>query len=295
MSTLAKRNNSVKNNCAKVSTKSFTVNCLEKHGIHLKKQFGQNFLVDSNVINRIIDFSKVISNDYVIEVGPGIGSLTCALLNVGANVVSIEADETLVPALLENVEPRSTHFSLVLKDALKIDCHDIPFSPNKFIANLPYSVAARLIIDFFKKFESLESACVMVQKEVADRICAVPGNKDYGAYTVKIQSIVDIEDRFDVSRNSFLPPPRIDSSVIRLVKKDNLPAEISDIFKTANALFCNRRKTIYNCAISSFGKDNSTNIKEWFKSCNIDSGLRAEVLSIKDFHNLASKLNIFMR
>lgn len=282
-------------NCEKVSTKSFTVNCLDRHGIHLKKKFGQNFLIDSNIVNRIIDLSGVMPDDKVIEVGPGIGSLTCALLNVGANVASVEADVTLVPALLENVEARSAQFKLILKDALKIDSRDLPFCPNKFIANLPYSVASRLIIDFFKKFESLESACVMVQKEVADRICAKPGNKDYGAYSVKIQSIADVEDRFDVSRNSFLPPPRVDSSVIRLVKKDNLPAEIDDIFKTANALFCNRRKTIYNCAISSFGKDNATNIRSWFESCNIDPSLRAEVLSIKDFHNLASKLYIFMR
>lgn len=282
-------------NCEKVSTKSFTVNCLERHGIHLKKKFGQNFLIDSNVIDRIIDLSGVTSDDHVIEVGPGIGSLTCALLNVGADVTSIEADNTLVPALLENIEPRASHFTLVLKDALKVTCRDLPYPPSKFIANLPYSVAARLIIDFFQKFDSLNSACVMVQKEVADRICAEPMCKDYGAYTVKIQSIVDVVGRFDVSRNSFLPPPRVDSTVIKLVKKENISADIDDIFKVANALFCNRRKTVYNCALAFFGKESATNIKNWFAECDIDAGLRAEVLSIKDFQNLASKLNIFMR
>lgn len=282
-------------NCEKISTKSFTVNCLERHGIHLKKKFGQNFLIDSNVIDRIIDLSGVGSDDHVIEVGPGIGSLTCALLNVGADVTSIEADNTLVPALIENVEPKSSHFTLVLNDALKVTRGDLPYPPSKFIANLPYSVAARLIIDFFQKFESLSSACVMVQKEVADRICAEPGNKDYGAYTVKIQSIADIAGRFDVSRKSFLPPPRVDSTVIKLVKKDNIQTRIDDIFRVANALFCNRRKTVYNCAISFFGKENALNIKKWFEECDIDAGLRAEVLSIKDFQNLASKLHIFMR
>lgn len=282
-------------NCEKISTKSFTVNCLERHGIHLKKKFGQNFLIDSNVIDRIIDLSGVGSDDHVIEVGPGIGSLTCALLNVGADVTSIEADNTLVPALIENVEPKSSHFTLVLNDALKVTRGDLPYPPSKFIANLPYSVAARLIIDFFQKFESLSSACVMVQKEVADRICAEPGNKDYGAYTVKIQSIADIAGRFDVSRKSFLPPPRVDSTVIKLVKKDNIQTRIDDIFRIANALFCNRRKTVYNCAISFFGKENALNIKKWFEECDIDAGLRAEVLSIKDFQNLASKLHIFMR
>ena len=282
-------------NCEKVSTKSFTVNCLDRHGIHLKKKFGQNFLIDSNIVDRIIDLSGITLDDKVIEVGPGIGSLTCALLNTGADVTSIEADNTLVPAWLENVQPCSCHFSLVLKDALKVNSDDLLYSPSKFIANLPYSVAARLIIVFFQKFESLDSACVMVQKEVADRICATPENKDYGAYTVKIQSIADVEGRFDVSRNSFLPPPRVDSSVIKLAKKDNLSAEIDDIFKTANALFCNRRKTVYNCALAFFGKESATNIKNWFAECGIDPGLRAEVLSIEDFQILASKLNIFMR
>ncbi|HIS40692.1 MAG TPA: 16S rRNA (adenine(1518)-N(6)/adenine(1519)-N(6))-dimethyltransferase RsmA [Candidatus Aphodovivens avistercoris] len=218
---------------------------LQAHGLATKKAFGQNFLINDDVLAKIIDLAQVQGSDRVLEVGPGIGTLTIALLKHAGRVVSVERDADLPAVLAETCAPWADRFALIGKDALELsadelraafaglagleaeaqraagapaDCADAPM-PNKFVANLPYAVAATIVLDFFERFPSLQSATVMVQKEVADRMAAEPGTKNYGAYTVKLRLHAQPTGRFAVGPGNFFPPPHVDSAVIRLDRR----------------------------------------------------------------------------
>ena len=204
---------------------------LEDHGLYTKKRFGQNFLVNDSVIERILDLAQLGSwdgvpaeKDVALEVGPGIG----ALLERAAACVSIEADRTLVPVLHETCARDSERFALIQADALKVGSDDVadalrslridglPTEPAAFVANLPYQVAATLILRYLQQMPSLRRAVVMVQAEVADRISATPGTKAYGAYTAKLALVGRVTGRFEVGPSNFMPPPHVDSAVVRI-------------------------------------------------------------------------------
>ncbi len=252
---------------------------LDEFGLSTKKSLGQNFLVNDDVIRKIIELSDLESSGshHVLEVGPGIGTLTLALLPRAAHVTSVERDESLLPVLEKTTNKWADKFTLIHKDALNLEPADFtcksshtpknetcdgasannPLSatpPTIFIANLPYAVAATLILGYFQKFESIKSATVMVQREVADRICATPGNKNYGAYTVKLGMHARPVKKFIVGPNNFFPPPHIDSAVVRLDRttpknaqgRPLSPAEVQATCKMADAAFFSRRKTILN-------------------------------------------------
>ena len=297
-----------------LSTPSATRAVLEAHGIGTKYTLGQNFLVNDDVLKKIIALAEVGENDRVLEVGPGIGTLTIALLKHAASVIAIERDPDLPAVLADTLHPWREKFALIEKDALDVTRDDIvsvastmvepggdagcldrassaanetaqwavsqsedclsesryrvavpqeelrPSLPSKLVANLPYAVAATVVLDYFESFPFLDSATIMVQKEVADRMAAAVGTKNYGAYTVKLGLYVEPAGRFAVGPGNFFPPPRVDSAVIRLNRRvplmaDGAPASpevIAAAALMADAAFTNRRKTIANSCKTYF-------------------------------------------
>lgn len=241
---------------------SVTRQVLADHGLSAKYSLGQNFLVNEAIVAKIVALAELEGADNVLEIGPGIGTLTMALLQNAKHVTSIERDTDLPAVLAETLEPWRDSFTLIQKDALDLQLSDLEGqeAPNKLVANLPYAVAATVVLDYFQRIESLESATVMVQKEVADRMAAEPGTKNYGAYTVKLGLYAEPAGRFAVGPGNFFPPPRVDSAVIRLNRRvplmaDGAPASpevIAAAALMADAAFTNRRKTIANSCKTYF-------------------------------------------
>ncbi|HET6498966.1 MAG TPA: 16S rRNA (adenine(1518)-N(6)/adenine(1519)-N(6))-dimethyltransferase RsmA, partial [Coriobacteriia bacterium] len=191
---------------------------LREHGIHTKKALGQHFLIDDNVVGRIVSLAALSGDEPVVEVGPGIGTLTLALCEAAGAVVSVERDARLLP-VLATTTGGCERLEVVCADAVEVAPARLTTSlgpPVALVANLPYAVAATVTLRFFELLSSLRFAVVMVQAEVADRMEATPGSKEYGAYTVKLRLWARPAGRFAVARTCFLPPPRVDSAVLRL-------------------------------------------------------------------------------
>ena len=273
---------------------------LEAFGLATKHRLGQNFLVDNHVIERIMGLAALDGTERVLEVGPGIGTLTLALLQDAARVTSIEADSELEPVLAAHAAKHPT-FRFIMGDALKVPLGDIVAAsggePAVLVANLPYNVAATIILDFFQKMPALRTAVVMVQKEVADRIAAVPGTKAYGSYTVKLGLYAQVAGRFEVPPRCFMPAPHVDSAVVRLDRVEAggqaaVGAETAtppeDIARVVDAAFAQRRKTIRN-SMGATGFDKAV-LDEAFAAAGIAPTARAEALSIPDFIRLAGEL-----
>ena len=292
-----------------------TKETLERFGLATKYRLGQNFLVQDHVIEKIVQLAEVQPTDVVVEVGPGLGTLTVALLDNACAVCSLEADFELEQVLAVTCkEPHPDSFALVMGDALAITpqkvaeaystlptvAHDAATSapmPTKFVSNLPYQVAATLILKFFQELPSLERAVVMVQAEVADRIAAKPSTKAYGAYTAKLSLFAQVTGRFEVGPGNFMPPPRVNSAVVRL---DRIQArnpltskllseeELLHTMRVIDAAFAQRRKTIRNSmSASGFDKDK---LDQAFLATGIAPTVRAEVLTSQDFICLAAAL-----
>lgn len=270
---------------------------LDKESINLKYSLGQNFLINYKIIEHIIQLADVKSDDQILEVGCGIGCLTCALLEAGARVSCVEKDDRLYDLISDITIDYKDKFILVKKDALDLREDDIAVKPNKFVANLPYSIAATLVLDYFDKFKNLKTTTVMVQKEVAQRMMAKSNTKLYGAYSVKLQLRADLEDFFYVGRNNFYPAPRVDSAVVKLVRtKRDLSEEVTNhASKAADAAFFNRRKTILNSFVAYFGKDRQQQIGLLFESCHINPTSRGEALGIEKYILLGQKWSEFMQ
>ncbi len=292
-----------------------TKETLERFGLATKYRLGQNFLVQDYVIEKIVQLAEVQPTDVVVEVGPGLGTLTVALLDRARAVCSLEADSELEQVLAVTCkEPHPDSFALVMGDALAITpqklaeayntlptvAHDAATSapmPTKFVSNLPYQVAATLILKFFQELPSLERAVVMVQAEVADRISAKPSTKAYGAYTAKLSLFAQVTGRFEVSPGNFMPPPRVNSAVVRLdrtqarnplTSKLLSEEELLHTMSVIDAAFAQRRKTIRNSmSASSFDKDK---LDQAFLATGIAPTVRAEVLTSQDFICLAAAL-----
>lgn len=292
-----------------------TKETLERFGLATKYRLGQNFLVQDHVIEKIVQLAEVQPTDVVVEVGPGLGTLTVALLDRARAVCSLEADSELEQVLAVTCkEPHSDSFALVMGDALAITpqkladaystlptvAHDAATSapmPTKFVSNLPYQVAATLILKFFQELPSLERAVVMVQAEVADRISAKPSTKAYGAYTAKLSLFAQVTGRFEVGPGNFMPPPRVNSAVVRLdrtqarnpvTSKLLSEEELLHTMRVIDAAFAQRRKTIRNSmSASGFDKDK---LDQAFLATGIAPTVRAEVLTSQDFICLAAAL-----
>ena len=292
-----------------------TKETLERFGLATKYRLGQNFLVQDHVIEKIVQLAEVQPTDVVVEVGPGLGTLTVALLDRARAVCSLEADSELEQVLAVTCkEPHTDSFALVMGDALAITpqklaeayntlpivAHDAATSapmPTKFVSNLPYQVAATLILKFFQELPSLERAVVMVQAEVADRISAKPSTKAYGAYTAKLSLFAQVTGRFEVGPGNFMPPPRVNSAVVRLdrtqarnplTSKLLSEEELLHTMSVIDAAFAQRRKTIRNSmSASGFDKDK---LDQAFLATGIAPTARAEVLTSQDFICLAAAL-----
>lgn len=292
-----------------------TKETLERFGLATKYRLGQNFLVQDHVIEKIVQLAEVQPTDVIVEVGPGLGTLTVALLDNARAVCSLEADSELEQVLAVTCkEPHPDSFALVMGDALAITpqklaeaystlptvAHDAATSapmPTKFVSNLPYQVAATLILKFFQELPSLERAVVMVQAEVADRIAAKPSTKAYGAYTAKLSLFAQVTGRFEVGPGNFMPPPRVNSAVVRLdrtqarnplTSKLLSEEELLHTMSVIDAAFAQRRKTIRNSmSASGFDKDK---LDQAFLATGIAPTVRAEVLTSQDFICLAAAL-----
>ena len=221
MLTAAESRGSAVGNLSTLASLAATREVLADHGLTAKYSLGQNFLVNDAIVQKIVALAELDGADRVLEIGPGIGTLTMALLKGAAHVTSIERDADLPAVLEETLAPWWDKFTLIQKDALDLQLSDLNAQamPTKLVANLPYAVAATVVLDYFQRIDSLQSATVMVQKEVADRMAADPGTKNYGAYTVKLRLYAQPAGRFPVSPNNFFPPPRVDSAVIRLNRR----------------------------------------------------------------------------
>lgn len=280
-----------------------TKEIIRKFDIRLTKSLGQNFLTDERVVKRIADSADITGEDLVIEVGPGIGSMTVELAARAGRVIAIEIDKHLIPALRENFEG-FTNIDLVNEDVMKADikgiidsaCEKRPagYRNVKVVANLPYYITTPIIMRFLEEDIRLQSMVFMVQKEVAERMTAKPGGKDYGALTVVVQYYSKPEKLFDVPPHSFIPQPDVDSTVIKLCVLETPPVKLinKDIFfKTVKAAFGQRRKTLLN-ALHNSGcfVEGKEQIKSILEGLNISPNRRGETLTITQFAELA---NIF--
>ena len=267
---------------------------LEAFGLATKHRLGQNFLIDNHVIEHICALAELRPDERVLEVGPGIGTLTLALLQEAGKVVSIEADPELEQVLWSH-SVEHPNFAFIMGDALKVDparvAEAVGGEPTVFVANLPYNVAATIILQFFEQMPALERAVVMVQKEVADRIAAAPGNKTYGGYTAKLGLYGRVTGRFEVPPRCFMPAPHVDSAVVRIERAEApLPDGLAaaDVAAAIDAAFAQRRKTIRNSmSANGYGKDA---LDAAFAAADISPTARAETLSTADFIRLAAAL-----
>lgn len=278
---------------SRLASPSATIDVLKRHGLYTRKSLGQHFLVDDNVVGRIVEAARITPGEPVLEIGPGIGTLTDALLGAGSAVVAVEFDERLLP-VLEELDTRAGSLKVVHADAVSVPVERLvtPSGPPKaLIANLPYAVAATVILRFFEELESLERAVVMVQAEVADRIAAVPGTKAYGAYTVKLALHARVAARFPVPPGCFLPPPRVDSAVVTLERIDrDLPADaLRRAARAADAAFTQRRKTLRNSLAAGL-RVGTAQAEAVLAAAGVDASLRAENLSPEDFVALGNAL-----
>lgn len=269
---------------------SATRDVLDAFGLSTKKALGQHFLINDGIVRHICQLAGVNEGDSVVEIGPGIGTLTIALLKEAARVVSIERDTDLPAVLAVTCEPWARSFSLVNRDALEVMPDDLPFAPNKLVSNLPYAVAATLVLDYFERFPSIESATVMLQAEVADRMAAQVGTKNYGAFTVKLSLFARPSGRFSVSPGNFFPPPRVESTVLRLERVDSgLDGKSREAVMTmADAAFANRRKTISNSCRTYFSQVPAAGdlLAAIFAESGIDGRRRGETLGPDEFKML---------
>ena len=274
---------------------------LDRFGLATKHRLGQNFLVDDRVVARILDLAQVGENDVVLEVGPGIGTLTVALLARASAVCSIEADRELEGVLAETCSRCPGRLALVMGDALRVGENDVraaladagvDAAPRLFVSNLPYQVATAVIMRVLIEVPSVERLVVMVQAEVADRISASPGSREYGAYTARLALYGQVTGRFEVAPSCFTPQPRVNSAVVRIDRLADQPLSADELSATTaviGAAFAQRRKTIRN-SMSSSGYDRAE-LDVAFSACGIDPTARAETLAPEQFVSLASALS----
>ena len=281
----------------RLSSHQATKEVVQKHNFKFSKSLGQNFLIDTNVIDRILEGARVKEGDYVIEVGPGIGTLTKEMGRSAEKVVAIEIDKTLIP-ILEETLVDFPNIEVINQDILKVNVQELVKEklnggPVKLVANLPYYITTPIVMKFLEEDIPVTDIVVMVQKEVADRMNAKPNTKDYGALSVAVQYYCDTEIVAKAPRHMFMPQPNVDSTVIGLhVREEQIyHVDNEDIFfKTVKASFGQRRKTLLN-SLGGLGFLSKDQIKEALKEANIDEKRRGETLSIEEFASLSNAVN----
>ena len=269
-----------------------TAELVKKYNFKFSKSLGQNFLIDDSVPRDIVAGAEVDSEDLVIEIGPGVGTLTAQLLKKAKKVVAIELDNDLIP-ILEQELGDNPNFTLIHNDALKVDFNEVIGEEKsvKLVANLPYYVTTPIIVKLLKDGYNFKSLTIMIQKEVAERMAAEPGNKDYGALSLLVQYYCDTEIVRKVPPACFIPRPKVDSIVIRLEKLDKPRVEVQNeklFFDIIRNSFNMRRKTLWN-GVKNIGLSKEK-LEEAFDEANIDIKRRGETLSIEEFAALADAI-----
>lgn len=270
---------------------------MNKYNIKANKSLGQNFLINDEAINKIIESSNVESEDLIIEIGPGLGTLTNELLKKAGKVICIELDSKMVNILKDRFK-LFNNFEIINQDVLKVDLNELiqkeietkKIKKAKIVANLPYYITTPIIMKLLEEKLNLESITVMIQKEVADRLIAVPGSKNTGAITYSVYYYAEAEAIMEVPKESFIPAPEVTSKVIKLNIRKAPPVEIENeklMFKIIKNAFMQRRKTLLNSLTNSkIFKDKEYGIKV-LENIGLDSNIRAENLKIEDYANLA--------
>ena len=279
------------------SLKENTIEQLKIHGFRLSKGLGQNFLIDEDILTGILDGAEIGPEDSVLEIGPGFGVLTTGLCTRAKKVVSVELDNRMFEILNVNLSGFS-NFELIEGDILQVDIKKIlkeklDGKNTKVVANLPYYITTPIIMKLLEERHEFKSITVMVQKEVANRLCANPGNKEYGAITVSVNYYATVRKILDVPSASFIPPPDVESTVIRFDIREKPPVELIDetlFFKVIKAAFGQRRKTLLNALSAGGFCENKEKVKEILKECGIDGIRRGETLSIEEFALLANTI-----
>ena len=283
-----------------IATPVRTKEILAKYGFSLKKSLGQNFLIDPNILRNIISHAGLSEKTGVIEIGPGIGALTEHLARSAGKVVAFEIDGRLLPVLEDTLSPYD-NVTIVHQDILEADLlqvmkdHFADYEDVVVVANLPYYVTTPIIMKFLLGKVPVAGMVVMMQKEVADRITAVPGTKAYGSLSIAIQYYMDAEVAMIVPKTVFMPQPNVESAVLRLTRKETAPAKVIDedfMFVVSRGSFVQRRKTILNNLQSSLpnGKSKKEEILKAFEQIGMDPGRRGETLTIEEFANLSNAL-----
>ena len=280
-----------------------TIEVLQKYRFNFQKKFGQNFLIDTHVLDKIIDASGVTEDDFVLEIGPGIGTMTQYLCERAREVVAVEIDKNLIPILSDTLKNYS-NVTVINEDILKLDICKLAEEKNqgkpiKVVANLPYYITTPIIMGLFESHVPIDSITIMVQKEVAERMQEKPGSKEYGALSLAVQYYTKPEIVANVPPNCFMPRPNVGSAVIRLTRHEKPPVEVEDeklMFRIIRASFNQRRKTLAN------GLNNSPEIhlpkeviQESIVSLGVPENIRGEALSLEQFAELSNEIGQRMK
>ncbi len=272
---------------------------LKKYNIKANKSLGQNFLIDGEAINSIVEASNITRNDVVIEIGPGLGTLTRFLLEKAGKVICIELDTRMIEILQDRFKLYN-NFELCNEDVLKVDLQSIiqkekqSFKAVKVVANLPYYITTPIIMKLLEDELQLESITVMVQKEVAERLIAIPGEKEAGAITYSVYYYASSEKIAEVPRTSFVPAPKVDSEVIKLTLRKEPPVSVCDtklMFKIIKSAFMQRRKTLLNSLTNAKIFSTKEQGQKIMKELNLNENIRAERLTLQNFADIAEKLS----
>jgi 16S rRNA (adenine1518-N6/adenine1519-N6)-dimethyltransferase len=264
----------------------------DRLGVRPTKTLGQNFVVDGNTVRRIVRAAGVGADDVVIEVGPGLGSLTLALLPHVARVVAVEIDPVLAAALPETVAARlpdmAARLDVVTADALVLGPDDLPAAPTALVANLPYNVSVPVLLHLLATFGTIDRALVMVQAEVADRLASPPGSKVYGVPSVKARWYGDVARAGSVGRSVFWPVPNVDSGLVSVVRHrpPDTPASRDEVFAVVDAAFAQRRKTL-RAALAGWA-GSPVRAEELLRAAGVDPSARGEMLGVDDFARIAA-------
>lgn len=284
----------------RIADYSVTKAVLERHGFTFKKSFGQNFLTDTNILQKIVDTAEIDKNVNVIEIGPGIGALTEFLTENAAEVMAFEIDERLVP-ILEDTLRDHDNVKVINEDVLKADLQtrvkefENPNLPIKVVANLPYYITTPILMHLIESKIPFAEFVVMMQKEVADRISAEPNTKAYGSLSIAVQYYMTAKVAFVVPRTVFVPAPNVDSAILKMTRRKQPLVEVKDedfFFRVSKASFVHRRKTLWNNLTSHFGKSEEVKnkLEQALKNAAIKPSIRGEALSISDFARLSDAL-----
>ena len=284
----------------RIADYSVTRAVLERHGFTFKKSFGQNFLTDTNILQKIVDTAEIDKNVNVIEIGPGIGALTEFLAENAAEVMAFEIDDRLIPILADTLRDFD-NVKVINEDILKSDLQSRikefanPDLPIKVVANLPYYVATPILMHLIESKIPFAEFVVMMQKEVADRISAEPNTKAYGSLSIAVHYYMTAKVAFVVPRTVFVPAPNVDSAILKMTRREQPLVQVKDedfFFRVSKISFVHRRKTLWNNLTSHFGKADEIKAKleQALEIAEIKPSIRGEALSIAEFAKLADAL-----